>query len=298
MAELALRLGGHVRVGLEDNLYLSKGVLAKGNDELVAAAVRLVAASGRGLATPAGRAAYAGARMSLKDWLVRFKAQHEQARAGTPLGRGAGGLPGRARRAGPGAARGPGSRPQAGRGPAAGAARRPGPAGRPRVERGPGSRGDPGALRRGASRRCSPRRLPPTRTSRSSSACRASEPVARRARVVGAWSSRRRPGLVRVPGTGRGGAGAGSSSPSSTPCCRASRSERRPIGSRKVKAAPGPAAPEPPSAPHARYDLAGSAGGSAAAWRGRSRCRRPAGPTTSWWTGPAACTCSGRRPGR
>ena len=49
MAELALRLGGHVRVGLEDNLYLSKGVLAKGNQELVAAAVRLVAASGRGL---------------------------------------------------------------------------------------------------------------------------------------------------------------------------------------------------------------------------------------------------------
>ena len=52
MAELSLRLGGHVRVGLEDNLYLSKGVLAKGNPELVAAAVRMVAASGRELATP------------------------------------------------------------------------------------------------------------------------------------------------------------------------------------------------------------------------------------------------------
>ena len=52
MAELSLRMGGHVRVGLEDNLYLSKGVLAKGNQELVAAAVRLVAASGRGLASP------------------------------------------------------------------------------------------------------------------------------------------------------------------------------------------------------------------------------------------------------
>ena len=34
--------------GLEDNLYLSKGVLAKGNGELVAEAVRLVRASGRG----------------------------------------------------------------------------------------------------------------------------------------------------------------------------------------------------------------------------------------------------------
>jgi 3-keto-5-aminohexanoate cleavage enzyme len=53
MAELSLRLGGHVRVGLEDNLYLSKGVLAKGNGELVAEAVRLVRASGRDLATPA-----------------------------------------------------------------------------------------------------------------------------------------------------------------------------------------------------------------------------------------------------
>jgi 3-keto-5-aminohexanoate cleavage enzyme len=51
MAELSLRLGGHVRVGLEDNLYLSKGVLAKGNGELVGEAVRLVRASGRELAT-------------------------------------------------------------------------------------------------------------------------------------------------------------------------------------------------------------------------------------------------------
>jgi 3-keto-5-aminohexanoate cleavage enzyme len=53
MAELSLRLGGHVRVGLEDNLYLSKGVLARGNGELVAAAVRRVEGSGRSLATPA-----------------------------------------------------------------------------------------------------------------------------------------------------------------------------------------------------------------------------------------------------
>jgi 3-keto-5-aminohexanoate cleavage enzyme len=53
MAELALRLGGHVRVGLEDNLFLSKGVLAKGNHELVAAAVRMVREAGRELATPA-----------------------------------------------------------------------------------------------------------------------------------------------------------------------------------------------------------------------------------------------------
>src|SRR5512137_1264274 len=53
MAEAALRLGGHVRVGLEDNLYLSKGVPARGNGELVEAAMRLVRAAGRELATPA-----------------------------------------------------------------------------------------------------------------------------------------------------------------------------------------------------------------------------------------------------
>lgn len=53
MAELSLRLGGHVRVGLEDNLYLSKGVLARGNGELVGAAVRLARQAGREPATPA-----------------------------------------------------------------------------------------------------------------------------------------------------------------------------------------------------------------------------------------------------
>jgi 3-keto-5-aminohexanoate cleavage enzyme len=52
MAEVALRLGGHVRVGLEDNLYLSKGVLARGSDELVTRAVELVHAAGRTPATP------------------------------------------------------------------------------------------------------------------------------------------------------------------------------------------------------------------------------------------------------
>lgn len=53
LAALALRLGGHVRVGLEDNLYLSRGVLAKGSHELVEAAVALARAAGRRVATPA-----------------------------------------------------------------------------------------------------------------------------------------------------------------------------------------------------------------------------------------------------
>lgn len=41
-ATLALLLGGHVRVGMEDNLYLGKGVLAKNNAELVAKMVRIM----------------------------------------------------------------------------------------------------------------------------------------------------------------------------------------------------------------------------------------------------------------
>jgi 3-keto-5-aminohexanoate cleavage enzyme len=53
MAEVALGLGGHVRVGLEDNLFVSKGVLAKGSHELVALAVDLAARAGRAPATPA-----------------------------------------------------------------------------------------------------------------------------------------------------------------------------------------------------------------------------------------------------
>ena len=51
-AELAAAKGGNARVGLEDNIYLSKGVLAKGNHELVEEAARLARAKGRELATP------------------------------------------------------------------------------------------------------------------------------------------------------------------------------------------------------------------------------------------------------
>ena len=51
-AQLALKLGGHVRVGLEDNVFLSKGVLAQGSWELCSAARRLADEAGRPLATP------------------------------------------------------------------------------------------------------------------------------------------------------------------------------------------------------------------------------------------------------
>ena len=53
MAELSLRIGGHARCGLEDNIYLSKGVLAKGSSELVARLGEMARAAGREVATPA-----------------------------------------------------------------------------------------------------------------------------------------------------------------------------------------------------------------------------------------------------
>jgi len=46
-------LGGHVRVGMEDNLHLAKGVLAKSNAELVGRAVEILRSLGAAPATPA-----------------------------------------------------------------------------------------------------------------------------------------------------------------------------------------------------------------------------------------------------
>lgn len=51
-AAAACLMGGHIRVGLEDNVWLSKGVLAKGNWELVRKAAGIVRALGREPATP------------------------------------------------------------------------------------------------------------------------------------------------------------------------------------------------------------------------------------------------------
>ena len=68
MITLGVLLGGNVRVGLEDNLYLSRGVLAQSNAELVEMAVGLVRHLQREVATPS------------------------EARAMLGIGRGAGGL--------------------------------------------------------------------------------------------------------------------------------------------------------------------------------------------------------------
>ena len=45
--------GGHVRVGLEDNLYIEKGKLASSNRELVERVVLMAKESGREIASPA-----------------------------------------------------------------------------------------------------------------------------------------------------------------------------------------------------------------------------------------------------
>ncbi|HEY1656131.1 MAG TPA: 3-keto-5-aminohexanoate cleavage protein [Candidatus Tumulicola sp.] len=51
MALAAIAMGGHVRVGLEDNLYYSKGRLAR-NEELVARVARIAREAGRAIASP------------------------------------------------------------------------------------------------------------------------------------------------------------------------------------------------------------------------------------------------------
>jgi 3-keto-5-aminohexanoate cleavage enzyme len=51
MAMAAIAMGGHVRVGLEDNLFYSRGRLAR-NEELVARVARVAAEAGRPIASP------------------------------------------------------------------------------------------------------------------------------------------------------------------------------------------------------------------------------------------------------
>ncbi len=60
MVAQSVILGGHVRVGLEDNLYLSRGVLAPGNAPLVERAAVIVEALGEKVATPAEAAEILG----------------------------------------------------------------------------------------------------------------------------------------------------------------------------------------------------------------------------------------------
>ena len=52
MAAASVLMGGNVRIGFEDNLYIEKGVLAKSNGELVDKAANIIRMLGREVATP------------------------------------------------------------------------------------------------------------------------------------------------------------------------------------------------------------------------------------------------------
>ncbi|MDD4657980.1 MAG: 3-keto-5-aminohexanoate cleavage protein, partial [Eubacteriales bacterium] len=53
LGAMAIILGGHVRVGFEDNVYYKRGQLAESNAQLVQRIVRLAEELGREVATPA-----------------------------------------------------------------------------------------------------------------------------------------------------------------------------------------------------------------------------------------------------
>lgn len=53
LAAAAIAMGGHVRVGFEDNVYIEKGVLARSNGELVEKVARMAGELGRQIASPA-----------------------------------------------------------------------------------------------------------------------------------------------------------------------------------------------------------------------------------------------------
>lgn len=57
---MSILLGGHLRVGFEDNVYYSKGRLAESNAELVARAARIATELGRPPASPAEARQYLG----------------------------------------------------------------------------------------------------------------------------------------------------------------------------------------------------------------------------------------------
>jgi len=62
LATPAVLLGGHVRVGFEDNIYYKKGVLAPSNAQLVERIKRLADELGREVATPAQARALIGVK--------------------------------------------------------------------------------------------------------------------------------------------------------------------------------------------------------------------------------------------
>ena len=52
LASVAAQMGGHVRVGLEDSLYIARGQMAQSNAEQVAKIRRILEEQGNEIATP------------------------------------------------------------------------------------------------------------------------------------------------------------------------------------------------------------------------------------------------------
>ena len=52
LGTMGVLLGGNVRVGMEDNIYYERGVLAKSNAQFVERIVRIAREYGREVATP------------------------------------------------------------------------------------------------------------------------------------------------------------------------------------------------------------------------------------------------------
>jgi 3-keto-5-aminohexanoate cleavage enzyme len=52
MSVMALSMGGHIRVGMEDNIYYKRGELVKKNSQFVERIVRLANEYGRPVANP------------------------------------------------------------------------------------------------------------------------------------------------------------------------------------------------------------------------------------------------------
>jgi 3-keto-5-aminohexanoate cleavage enzyme len=77
----AMAMGGHVRTGLEDNIWYRKGELAQSNAQLVARVARIAAELGRPLATPAHVRALLGLRRQGMDRSAGAAAASAEARA-------------------------------------------------------------------------------------------------------------------------------------------------------------------------------------------------------------------------
>jgi len=68
LTTVGMLVGGHVRVGLEDNPYYQKGKLAENNAQLVARAVRIAREFGRDIATPAQAREMLGISPTPRRW--------------------------------------------------------------------------------------------------------------------------------------------------------------------------------------------------------------------------------------